>query len=401
MSQLVVTTKQTGVRHIGARADRSVFRIQRLLEKEFDGNSCFVLAEPVVHHSGTGIDWYVETDDHVIPLAKLHPDVANYHRHRLQLDIERIRKAADAYEARNDEAGRSFANTLRVATTFPGNHSIWIAGDSSSPTAPIIVTEWGYEAHAEERGVSQISTHSAFPNIDTIASRQDLITEIQDTSSSVRGARHRLWPLLLLPLLALGLAIGFLLIPDCGLRMPWGSVVHGWQGGTDCVVKKTVIAAKTVVPPPPVAQSAPEDPAKKAAQSALKKTGIVQKANETAVTLIWHNRNDLDIQAHCPDDTTVAINKPYCGAYVDYDDNGSGSGTHRLVDDPVEHLTWGKSKMIKGRYTLIVEHFPNEASTADKVTEFTVIFQQGTTYKQVKGWSRPFTKVEVLNFDVN
>jgi hypothetical protein len=160
--------------------------------------------------------------------------------------------------------------------------------------------------------------------------------------------------------------------------------------------------AKAPTPPPVVTETpvAPVDAAKQAAQTALAKTGISQNDKETTVTLIWHNENDLNIQVKCPKGKLVKINKPGCGAHVDFDDNGSGSGGYNLVKKPVEHLTWGSATMSRGRYTLYVEHFNNPAETAGDDTDFTVVFQQGATYKELKGRSRYLERVQVMTFDV-
>ncbi|MBY3432763.1 hypothetical protein HFN89_01055 [Rhizobium laguerreae] len=354
-----------------------------------------MLAEPVVQENGAGIDWYVEIDDQITQLTNLSSDVADYHRRRLQLDIDRIREAADAYETRGGSSGRIHANTLRVATTFPGEDCIWIAGDISSPTAPIIITGWGYEAYKAERGISEITKYAALPRTET-AVVQPVTNDYPGEKTSVAMAWR--WPLLGLLGLALLLASGFLLIPDCGLRMPGGSVLYGWRGENHCVAE-----APTDIPiaiPRDVANEPPKDVARDFAQTALKKTGITQNDGETTVTLVWSNMNDLDIQARCPDGTLVKISASVCGAHVDYDDNGTGSGAYHLVKNPVEHLTWGSARMAKGKYTLYVEHYDNPASTARNETDFTVVLQRGTHYKEVKGRSKYSRRVEVTSFDV-
>jgi hypothetical protein len=432
----------SGIRAVGSHADRSLFRVQSLLDREFKGRLSFSLADSVPRKDGAGIDWYTETEEKLTRLTSLNPERAAIHRSRLYHDLERIRAAASGYEARKDAIWISTAAALRNAVSFPSEDYIWIVGDSAAPAAPLVITGWGYEGYTPPHGVSGIvgrmPTNAAIvqtpqtpqtPNEGTRGSDGAQATMPRGQVQPGRKGGPWNWPWLglMLPLMlwllaiSLALTTALWLLPACGIRLPGGVEVYGFGQGTYCRQLKNVALgavqiqnvalvaeretlksmvkdrARTCTPPPQLSAS---NEAKNTAKEALERLGIEQHDDETTVTLIWHNKNDLDIQTRCPDGTIVNVLQPVCGGIVDHDDNGSGSGQSPLTDTPVEHLTWKTSAMMPGQYKILVNHFNIQSQQDD--SDFTAILQQGTIYKEIKGTAKFKARkpVEVMQFEV-
>lgn len=429
MSQFVATTSLSDMRALGSQADRSLYRVEGILERAFKGRLSFSLADPIPRKDGAGIDWYTESDELLTKLTALPQDTAEFHRRKLAADMTDIRKLADAYKARKEPSWLAMAAALKSAMTYPGDGNVWIAGDASSASSKAIITGWGYEAYVPQSGVSRIvgrvpTTDSAVRVV--FADAADSLAE-QAKPVSNRNREIQPWTMgWLLPFLlwvlviGLALAIGWRLIPACGIRIPFaGQIIYGFGDGANCRQNPNPILTSTTATSQSLQAQAKElgtklrkfvqtcvanhsesDAAKKTAQEALERTGIAQNDDETTITLIWHNRNDIDIQALCPDGNLARVANDACGGHVDHDDNGSGSGPSPLVDNPVEHLTWKTADMMPGRYKVLVRHYSNSSQDAD--TDYTAVLQRGNEYRRASGRSRYGSQqaVEVMSFDV-
>lgn len=442
MSQLISTTAMSGMRAIGAHADRSLVRVQSLLDREFKGGLSFALADPVPRHDGAGIDWYVETEEKLTRLTNLDSDPASIHRQRLRDDFARLAEKAAEYETRKETVWISTASALRSAATYPGEDYVWVAGDPSSPLSKVVITGWGYEAYTPTHGVSGIVARMQTASIGADASNgtderspaaePDLPPHEPRFRTGQKPSSGQHWHGFLLPLvlwllaISLALAIGWRLIPACGVRLPGGVEIYGFGGGEFCrrlgdpafdagkaqnKAQTTALASlerklrefiATCAPTPaaPAADELASDAARNTAKEALEEIGIRQNLDETTLTLIWHSKNDLDIQAICPDGQLVKVGEPLCRGKVDHDDNGSASGSSPLIDDPVEHLTWKTTDMMPGTYKVLVRHYQNPSRLVP--SEFSVILQRGDVYEEVKGRStyQDLKPMEIMQFEV-
>ncbi|MBZ9791689.1 hypothetical protein K9B32_16410 [Rhizobium sp. 3T7] len=407
MSQFVATTTLTSMRPVGTQAERSLQRLQAMLDKEFKGRLCFSLAEPVQRKDGAGIDWYAETDEPLTWLTSLQPELADYYRKRMAADAEKIRASAETLEARGDASSRAAATALRNTVTYPGDEHLWVAGDVSSNDATIVVTGWGYESHASEGGRNQIGKKVWMPPklpdrppVETSAYEPDAtapVAVIGPTPGRAVPWRWLMAELLWLLALALGLALAWLLIPACGVRLPFGGpVVYGWGGGTYCrevgagggdegfsaapekvasLEEKLRKLVSECVPPSVVA---PKD----AVRQALIDHGLTPDDTATSVTLFWDNKNDLDLYLVCGAEKAGA-GVDACGAKASLDANFL-KGAKPLVDNPVEHITAAKGKLEPGHYKVNVKYYEAHKPAPDRV-EFKVIVQQGDKYKLYPG----------------
>lgn len=82
--------------------------------------------------------------------------------------------------------------------------------------------------------------------------------------------------------------------------------------------------------------------------------------NDIRISLIWNNRDDLDLHVITPRRQEIAYynKKSTCGGWLDVDMNVSGE-----TDTPVENVRWSKNVALRGQYEVVIHNFRNRCST--------------------------------------
>lgn len=400
MSQFISTTPLLNMRPVGSPAERSLPRLQAILEREFKGGFSFILAEPVGRTDGAGIDWYADIDGPLTPLSSLSRELSDYYKARLQSDVSTIANKASEYEARTDQAARSTAAALRNAVTYPGDENVWLSGDVGAGNAEIILTCWGYEPRTSELTGNHViyKRDKIFPASAQVLIDQNTATDQRASPAAIAAPRERrfawrqsltsvLWALALL----FPFATAWLLIPACGVRVPFtGEYVFGWGGGAFCrqlensqlaqeeglgrtlaaetAALKDQLTAKIVQC---LASTQPQAPVSTANDETRLPPGVDIDPNETSISLTWNNTNDLDLYLVCPDGVRVPLQQVRCGARHKVDMNRTGEES-KAVSDPVEYIRWEDGPPEPGTYRVEVEYFswrqPSEVATDFTVT---------------------------------
>ena len=118
-------------------------------------------------------------------------------------------------------------------------------------------------------------------------------------------------------------------------------------------------------------------------------------SGEVQVSLIWFNKNDLDLSVVCPSGERISFDNKIsnCGGRLDIDMNETGNS-----EEHVENVFWEKDAP-KGRYRVFVEHFEKHDST--DVTEFNILVSVEGNPREFKGQiSSGDPPQEVCFFDV-
>ena len=116
---------------------------------------------------------------------------------------------------------------------------------------------------------------------------------------------------------------------------------------------------------------------------------------EVQVSLIWFNKNDLDLSVVCPSGERISFDNKIsnCGGRLDIDMNETGNS-----EEPVENVFWEKDAP-SGRYRVFVEHF--EKHDSSDVTEFNILVSVDGNPREFKGQiSSGDPPQEVCFFDV-
>lgn len=388
MSQFVATTTLSLMRSLGSTAERSVHRMQAILGREFPNGIGLELAEPVPRKDGSGIDWYTEREEPLVRLADLPDETAAVYRARLRQSVQAVLRAAAAHDSRGDAAARSTATALRNAVTFPGDENIWISGGSGRGDGMLVLTAWGYERHdAETSGKGEIS------------GKTDKVLITDDITPPPPPPSGRSWKWLAASLLwlipiALAGAIAWLLLPACGVALPFGLTAFGKGGGAYCALvapqpavdpaslrTKQLMSEAAVleeqlrrhlnscVPPPPQSKASQEMDKKVADRNG--QTGKLQ------VTLSWHTLDDLDLNADCPGGTlggNLDIRGPgVCGDGIkDIDSNRKLK--ENVSSDPVENIVW-QNDIPQGSYQFTVFAYMTTTDDKDVTVPFDLRFR--------------------------
>jgi hypothetical protein len=127
-----------------------------------------------------------------------------------------------------------------------------------------------------------------------------------------------------------------------------------------------------------------------------------QYANvDIRASLLWNNRNDLDLHVVPPSGEEVfyAHKKSACGGWLDVDMNISGETLK-----PVENVRWAKGTAPKGRYRVFVQNYAFKADNTGP-TDFRVEVEVGGEVRRfdgavsLKGETGPNSNVLVYEFD--
>jgi hypothetical protein len=132
----------------------------------------------------------------------------------------------------------------------------------------------------------------------------------------------------------------------------------------------------------------------------VEQAGGMYEGVDIRASLLWNNRNDLDLHIITPDGFHIffrAKQSP-CGGYLDVDMNVHGETTK-----PVENVRWAKGRAKKGRYRVYVQNFSFHESSRE-ATEFHLELEVNGKIEHYNGKieagsSGSESNVEVCSFD--
>ena len=104
------------------------------------------------------------------------------------------------------------------------------------------------------------------------------------------------------------------------------------------------------------------------------------KSGQIQVSLIWDNKNDLDLSVVCPSGERISFDNKLssCGGQLDIDMNESPTS-----EQPVENIFWAAGAAPKGEYKVIIEHFEQHAK--EDLTPYRVLVDDGNGPKEYRG----------------
>lgn len=142
---LIVTTR-SGVRPLGVRGEplhNAAPQLRRVVRRRLGDAAADLLADPQLHESGQGIDWYAGWSGPVRPVAELAPAERDAVLAKVDATLAEIRRLGDmlAGHGPKEETG-TVGLSLKLAARAPSPAFVFLVGDR-----PVIVA-WGYEKEA-------------------------------------------------------------------------------------------------------------------------------------------------------------------------------------------------------------------------------------------------------------
>jgi Ca-activated chloride channel family protein len=122
------------------------------------------------------------------------------------------------------------------------------------------------------------------------------------------------------------------------------------------------------------------------------------QSGDIRVSLLWNNRNDLDIHVVTPRQEEIFYGHPRdaAGGFLDVDMNVMGETTK-----PVENIFWAQGKAPQGQYRVFVQNFSYNESSHEP-TAFQVEIKNGNEYSHFEGTvsgSGSSSNTEVCTFE--
>ena len=104
------------------------------------------------------------------------------------------------------------------------------------------------------------------------------------------------------------------------------------------------------------------------------------QSGQVQVSLIWDNKNDLDLSVVCPSGERISFDNKLssCGGQLDVDMNESPTS-----EQPVENIFWPVERAPLGEYKVLIEHFEHHAE--EDLTPYRVLVDDGTGPKEYRG----------------
>lgn len=415
MSSFVVHTPLSRMRPIGSEGERSHERTGALLARHLSQEHAALLADPVPLRDGSGIDWYVDTEGVVLPLEALGEADRAAVRDRLAALLAEIREAADRLGTEGRQRGPAAA--LRNAAVFPHEACLYAVREKDA-LRPLVVG-WGYES--QEPALVQAFNVSVFAQGAPRARARDktprpsglgghggglppvhpgtLLRSMPSSAVPSRGVLRWLAGFLAaLVALLLFLLVGAYLLPACGLRTPFGTVLFGFPDGAFCVRPPEMpglsrsrdherelavlqeeyrrrridclTAAPAVPPPEPAVPEPPATPPPPDREAYDR----VDRRGEVQVTLTWNSTDDLDLILACPNGQNITYrSKMACGGELDIDQNA-----REISQAPVENITFYEGLQSDGAHDILVNLYGSRGGKLPVPFKLTIRNEDGT-----------------------
>jgi Ca-activated chloride channel family protein len=122
------------------------------------------------------------------------------------------------------------------------------------------------------------------------------------------------------------------------------------------------------------------------------------QSGDIRVSLLWNNRNDLDIHVVTPRQEEIFYGHPQdvAGGFLDVDMNVRGE-----TSKPVENIFWARGKAPQGRYRVFVQNYDYHEKHREP-TPFQVELKNGSEYSHFEGTlsgKGPASDTEVCTFE--
>lgn len=377
-------------------------QLRVVLENELGPDFASLFAEPVVAEQGNRIDWYTQGTGEAVALTSLPAGERAAVHGRLLAAYEQMETLAERYSAAGEAGKAQLGNALKAALTPPADRNIFLVDGRP------VVSFWGFFqdqnwgaprdlAGWRERCRQQSLSRPAAAPGPAPAVSAPLLAAAESTVASAAPpppADRTLfvvvgsiffWSVFGLALLLALLAVLFgRSLTGADATIPAGSpppsadtaLAQARDEGATLRARLDRLQlelaerrARCAASPPatPVVPAAPRPEERQEFEQRLAEAGA--QRGEITATLLWNNRNDLDLVITCPDGALLYYGNPSaCGGQLDVDRNAGET----LTAEPVENIFWPGGQAPAGVYKVAVKYYARRDPTLPPATAFQV-----------------------------
>lgn len=431
-------------------------QLRIVLESELGYEDSLLLAEPVVDEQRNLIDWYSQGSGKPVALARLPESERLAVHQRLVAAYERMTALAERYANSGDADKLQLGAVLKAALVPPADANVFLVDGRPVVTfwgffqdrdwgGPMDLAQWR-NRYRQSEAVEPVSVSADPSSVDTEstgpskplppAALPELVAPVQERPPPSRyfvvvGSRF-FWGVALASIVLLTLLV-FLhwlgLLPferTRYLSSELGETGRAGAGDTltrlrqeedalrakldelsQLAERKRMLcsadASKPAAPPAPPAGEAASQPqgpvtptAEENRQFDQRLAGAGAATGEITVSLLWNNKNDLDLVVICPSGKLLYYNNPSeCGGKLDVDKNVSN-----FTDHPVENIYWPSGQAPAGSYQVAVKYYARRDSSVAPETSFQVRLLKDAETLLFKGSAMPDETKPVTEFSV-
>ncbi len=355
-------------------------RLTDTLRRDLGAEAANLLAEPVHDAERKETRWYIQAEQDPVPVSSLSPAERETVFRRLSEIRARIEAYADGLDKAGGETNARFAAALRAVLHVPDEQScVW-----SLDGQPVLAA-WGRKIETIVRADPVIS-RPARPLPEKAAAEAGAAGALGSGRAAYKGALFA--SILWLSFIAIASLIGYMLLPACGVDLPFfGRYLDTCPqlARVDALRNKSQ-ALQTLH------EKAEADLALKQVDCQIRESRLLQTASpletpdeqetgsrvdaargghgQLEIALSWNGHADLDLHVYCPGGELYHGARAVCGGEFDIDQN-----SQTLVDAPVEHAFWADMPPA-GHYRIEVRLF-SWRDAAKQTVPFTVVIRDG------------------------
>lgn len=410
-------------------------QLRLIIADELGADLAGLLAEPVVTATGDRIDWYGQGEGEPVTLASLPADQRQPVYEQLLEAYDRLEALADRYLA-SGEAGRMpLGRALQAALVPPADSNVFLLDGRP------VITFWGFFQDRDWGEPMDLGRWRALRRPPAIAVTQPppSAPAVPVTESSPAP------PAPAVPTVAPSRPV-LVREPGYAGRLPYvvvGSVLFWsvffaallllltallWYLLTGSRLDDRTPVAGGPAPPPPASTATVSDALARARDTELqlraRLEALRQQASEQVqcppavasqefterlneagategeitVTLLWNDKNDLDLIITCPSGERLYYANPRaCGGTLDVDRNAE----QELTERPVENVYWAVGKAPPGNYQVAVHYYARRDTATPPQTDFQVRLLQNGQTSLYRGTVAPTATQPVTTFTVS
>lgn len=398
----LTNTSIEGLRPLGTAPQRSFELISGTVRAELGEDAAALFAEPVATQYGDRFDWYASVEGKPQPFSDLPPEDRARADEALSRLTGAVRELATRYSRADNPEEQRLGEALENALSYPED-GVFVVVSAEGALQPVLVN-WAWVSD------KQTAVQGSLRALDTRPSPQRASAPVGSapvaaaTGPSGDAAKAATWAaplwlfwLLWLLLVLLLAAILWLMVPACGVKVPFTLSFCETAAESDAASRRAQvlqdqiailerqigIADRACQPDPLTGLPIPDLPA--LAQTPpqtlpdidARRSEAGAELGDLTFTLAWDGPDDLDLSVTCPAGVTVSyLRRTACNGQLDVDSNVGAP-----VAEPVENIFFTGPQ--GGLYEIRVRMYSSRSGGAE--TPFQVQIRAGDRVENLSG----------------